>query len=599
MASSTSSTGTVLSGLASGIDWTSLINAMVSAERAPETAWNSQITTLNNKNAAYQTVGSDLSAVQTDIATLSDPSFFQSALTSSSNPAVASATAAQGAALGTYTFSVSHLATAASITGSQVTAQPISSSNNVSGLALNSSVFATPITAGTFTVNGQTITISDTDTLQSVFTQINAATGGAVTGSYDSTTDKITLQSSSPITIGSAADTSNFLQAVGLFNNGTGTISSAAPLGAVNLYTAADNSGLSTAISSGAGSFTINGVAINYDASSDTINDILNDINSSAAGVTATYDSVNHQFSLTNDSAGDIGITLSDNTGNFLAATGLLAGTTNQGSNLQYSINGSPTLTSNSNTVNGTTIGITGLTFTAQGSGSTTINVSTDTTTIANQITKFVNDYNTAQKYISSQTATTKDSNGNTVPGLLTGDFDIEQISFQLRQAATAVVGNFAGDIKSVNDIGITSNGQDNTLSLNATTLDSALSNNLASVQSLFSQSGTGLAHQLNTYLLNTIGGNGPLLTAESSFSSQVTSLQQHITQLESKISIDETAMQNEFVQMEDAINTANSDKQYLTAYFSNAGSAQSAPSAQNISSGGSGSSNSTSSTTG
>ncbi len=596
MASTTSTTGTVLSGLASGIDWTSLINAMASAERAPETAWNSQITTLNNKNSAYQTIGSDLSAVQTDLAKLSDPGFFQSATASSSDSSVVSATAEEGAALGSYTFSVSHLATAASITGTQVSAQPISSSNDVSTLQLNSSAFATPITAGTFTVNGQTITISDTDTLQSVFDQINSATGGAVTASYDSTTDKVTLQSSSPISLGSSADTSNFLQALGLFNNGTGSVASSAPLGAVNLYTAAENSGLSTAIDSGAGSFTINGVTINYDASSDTLNDILSDINSSAAGVTATYDSVNHQFDLVNDNTGDLGITLSDTTGNFLAATGLLGGTTTQGKNLQYSINGSATMTSNSNTVDGTSIGITGLTFTAQGSGSATISVSTDTTTIANQITQFVNDYNTAQKYIASQTATTTSSSGTTQPGLLTGDFDVEQISSQLRQMATAVVGNFAGDIQSINDIGITSNGQDNTLSLDSTTLNTALTNNLSSVQSLFSQSGTGMATQLNNYLLNTIGGNGPLLNAESSFSSQVTSLQQNITQLESKITIDETNMQNEFVQMEDAINSANTDKEYLTAYFSSAGTQSTAPSAQSISSNGSSNSSSSSS---
>jgi flagellar capping protein FliD len=125
--------------------------------------------------------------------------------------------------------------------------------------------------------------------------------------------------------------------------------------------------------------------------------------------------------------------------------------------------------------------------------------------------------------------------------------------------------------------------------------LNSALANNLSSVQSIFSNSTSGVATQLNTYLLNTIGGNGPLLTSESSFASQVTSLQQNITQLESKISIDETAMQNEFVQMEDAIDSANTDKEYLTAYFSSAGAASTAPDAQSISTNGSGSSSSSS----
>lgn len=600
MASTTSSTGTVLSGLASGIDWTSLINSMVAAERAPETQWNSQITTLNNQNAAYQTLGNDLSKIQTDVSTLTDPSFFESRTTSVSDPVVASATADSGTAIGTYSLDITRLATAASQNGSAVTAQPISSTDDVSGIQLGSSAFANPITAGSFTVNGRNITVSLTDSLQSVLNQINTATNGSVIASYDTTSDTITLQSSSPITLGSAADTSNFLSATGLFNNGTGTISSQTRLGAINIYANAASSGLNTPITdggSGNGSFTINGVTINFNASSDSINEILARINASAAGVTASYDSVNHTFSLTNNTTGNVGISLSDGTGsNFLAATGLLSGSFSAGADLQYSINGSGTLTSNSNTISGAAAGITGLSITAQDTGSTTVTVGADTTTIANAITSFVNDYNAAQSYISSQTATTTDSNGNTVPGLLTGDFDIEQISDDLRQMADSVPSGLTGAIQSVTDIGITSNGQNNTFTLDANALNTALTNNISGVQALFSQSGTGLARQLNTYLLNTIGGNGPILAKENSFSSQVTSLQSSITQLESKITMDEASLQNEFVNMEDAIDQSNTDKEYLTAYFS-ASSASAAPSASSINSGGSSSSSSSSST--
>ena len=80
--------------------------------------------------------------------------------------------------------------------------------------------FATPVTAGTFTVNGAQITIAGTDTLQSVLNKITTATSGAVTASYDASTDEITLASSSPVVLGSATDTSNFLQAAQLYNNG-------------------------------------------------------------------------------------------------------------------------------------------------------------------------------------------------------------------------------------------------------------------------------------------------------------------------------------------------------------------------------------------
>ena len=197
---------------------------------------------------------------------------------------------------------------------------------------------------------------------------------------------------------GSSADTSNFLSDTGLFTNGSGTITSANRLGTVNIFTSADSSGLSTAISdggSGNGSFTINGVTINYDSSTNSINDIMDSINSSAAGVTASYNAITHQFSLTNNTTGNLGITMADNTGNFLAATGLSSGTTTLGNNLQYTLNGSGILTSNSNTINGSTLGINGLSITAEDTGTSTIAVSADTSTISTAITNFVNDYNT------------------------------------------------------------------------------------------------------------------------------------------------------------------------------------------------------------
>ena len=84
---------------------------------------------------------------------------------------MASASAQTGTPVGTYSFAVTQLATAAAQQGAAVSAQPISASSDVSNVVLGSAGFADPITAGTFTINGQTITISTTDTLQSVFSQ--------------------------------------------------------------------------------------------------------------------------------------------------------------------------------------------------------------------------------------------------------------------------------------------------------------------------------------------------------------------------------------------------------------------------------------------
>jgi flagellar hook-associated protein 2 len=589
--SSTTADALAMSGLASGINWTSIVNEMLTAEAAPETQMNTEETTDENKNTGYQTIGTDLTTLNNDIKTLSNPGFFDSRTTSVSDSLVASATAASGTSLGNYTFKVIQLASDAVQVGSTASA-PLSPTNDVSSLVLSSAGFATPVTAGTFTVNGQTITISTSDTLQSVFDQINTATDGAVTGSYSTSTnkntpDEITLTSSKPITLGSDTDTSNFLQAAELYNNGTGTVTSAAALGGVNLSSTLDEANLSIPIQdggSGNGEFLINGVPIYFDASKDSVTDVLQEINNSAAGVTATYDSVNNRFELTDTSPGNVGISLQDVTGNFLEATGLSTGKLQAGDNLEYSINGGGTLTSQSNTIDAGSSGITGLSITALGVGSTTISVGSDTSAISSAISSFVTDYNAVQNYISSQTTSTTSSTGTVTPGLFTGDMDVENIAFTLRQMVDATPSGGTTGVENLNDLGIASNGNDNTLSLSdTTTLDSALANNLSAVQNLFSNSTTGLATTLGSYLTGVTGSNGVLATDESNMTTEAKSMATSISTLQAKIANEQTMLDNEFAAMETAIENINMDKQYLNDYFSNSSSSasdQSAPTA-------------------
>ena len=565
-----------LSGLASGIDWQSLVTELVAAERAPESQMEADQTTLQTKNTAYQTLGTDLTTLNSDISTITGANFFTARTAISSNTSVASATAGSGTALGQYTFNISQLATDAVMQGATAAVNPLSSSSDVSGVTLATAGFANPVTAGTFTVNGQTVTVATSDTLQSVFDKISTATSGAVTASYNPTTDEITLSGSSNIVLGSATDTSNFLQSAELYNNGTNTITSTSALGGINLNSDMSSSNLSTAISdggSGQGQFLINGVAINFDASTESINNVLTAINNSAAGVTATYDSVNNKFLLTDRTTGDVGISLQDVTGNFLAATGLSSGTLQRGTNLQYSINNGGTLTSQSNTISSTSTGITGLSVTALSTGATTISVGSDTGTMATAISQFVNDYNTVQKFITSETAASTDSSGNTTAGTLTGDMDVEDIATQLRQLMDASPGGDDSVIQSLNDLGIVSNGNDNTLAVaDPSTITTALTNNLSAVQSLFTDPTTGLATTMASYINNVTSTTGVLATAESDFTNESTDITQNINTLEAKISNDQTRMTNEFVAMETAVSSINQQKQYLTDFF-NSGS--------------------------
>jgi flagellar hook-associated protein 2 len=289
-----------------------------------------------------------------------------------------------------------------------------------------------------------------------------------------------------------------------------------------------------------------------------------------------------------------VGISVQDVTGNFLAATGLLGGKLQSGNNLQYSINGGGPLTSESNTIDSTSSGLAGLSVTALGQGSTTVSVQSDTATIAAAINSFVTDYNAAQSYISSQTASTTSSTGTVTPGTLTGDMNAEGIATQLRQLTSAAPSGLSGAIETLNDIGITSDGQDNLLTVDSTTLNSALSSNLNAVQQLFTDPTNGVGTTLGSYLTATTGSGGLLATQEANFTSQVTGLATSISNLQTTVSNNETTLQNQFVAMETAISTINTNKQYLTDFFNEPSSSSAAPSTADSSSSSSSGSSST-----
>ena len=570
---STTPTNLAISGLASGFDWQSLVTQLIQVERAPETTMRNTQATLQQKNNAYGSIATQLGTLQNSLNTLKDPSLFDSRQAVSSDSTITTASAATGAPAGSYVFNISQLASNAAQLGGVDSARPISATNDVAGLVLSSAPLGTAITAGTFSVNGATITIAATDTLQSVFTQINSATGGAVTGSYDATTDKISLTSASPIVLGTATDTSNFLQATKLFNNGTGIIASGSALGNVNLGGVMNGANFTTAITdggAGAGAFSINGVQINFNAATDSVNDVLNRINSSAAGVTASYDSISDRFVLTNKNAGDIGIAMQDITGNFLAATQLSTGTLQRGNNLQYTINNGPTITSQTNTITQSTSGVTGLTVTALDTGRVTVTVSSDTAKIKAAITNFVTQYNAAQKYIDSQTASTTDAQGKVTAGTLTGDLDANNMETQLRRMAGSQPAGLTGAFSTLNGLGIVTNGNDNTISLADTTqLDTALANNLDSVKALFADTTSGLATTMSTYLDTLIGDNGFIGTKQANLTKQSADIDTSIAAMERRITDDQTRLTNEFVAMETAQAKIKQQATYLTQFGS------------------------------
>lgn len=565
-----------VSGLASGFDWKSLISQLADVDRAPQRVLQTDQNKLNQQNNAYAGIQTELTVLQSRIDALQSTDLYQARQASVSDTTSVQVSASAGTGVGNYSFNVTQLATTAQISSTSSVAKALNATNDVSGLTLSSAGFSQPVTAGNITVNGKRVSIATTDSLKDVFDRISTATGGAVTGAYDSSTDKMTLSSSSEIILGSSADTSNFLQLSRLSNDGTGTVASASTLGGIRLSASLASANFGTTVTdggSGAGAFKINGVSISYSATADSVQAVLNKINNSGAGVTASYNSSTGKFQLANQTTGDIGVALEDVTGNFLAASGLSGGTLTHGKDLKYQLNGAgPILSSHSNTITADSSGITGLVVTALKEGSTfSVGVSVDTAKIKTAIQSFVTQYNQVQNLIDRSTTSSTDKTGKVTASLLSGDATATELARKLRSMVGARVGT--GTIKGLADLGIDTSGDNNLLTTpNAVALDAALSSNLNGVQQLFTDSTHGIANKFDDYLKGTIGDGadivGTLVDWQSRISKQATGITTQIADLEKQVVANSDRLTQSFLAMETAQANINQQLAYLQKTF-------------------------------
>lgn len=560
-----------LSGLASGFDWRSLIDQMSEIERVPQRRLLAEQNTLEERTTAYGAISTQLSVLKNKLDALKAPGLFSGRTATVADTTVATASSTSGAVQGTYSFSFTQLASAAKMQGATGAGKALSATSDVSGVTIGSAGFPAAVTAGTFRVNGAEVTVATTDTLEDVFDKIATATGDTVTASYLPASDKIRLSSSSTITLGSATDTSNFLEVTKLNNAGTSTVTSASALGSVKTGSVLGSANLNDTLTFGAGdagSFRINGVEISYSAS-DTISDVMGRIGESAAGVTASYDVINDRFSLANKATGDVGIALQDVTGNFLQATRLTTGTLSRGNDLLYTINGGGQLRSRSNTIGASSSGVEGLSVTALKAGGTTnITLSTDQAAIRKAITSFVDEYNGVQEKIAAETKLTADGTGKVTAGVLASEGDAEGIASTLRQLAYGAVSGLSGGLAHLEALGFKSNSEDDTLELDdGTMLDAALTDRLDDVEKLWLDD-DGIASRLTKYLDKVIGDDGSLQTKKDLLAKQSSGIDTQIEELERVVQANRDRLTNSFVAMERAQQNIKQQLQYLTQRF-------------------------------
>jgi len=567
-----------LSGLASGFDWRTLVNQLADVERSPQKRLRAEQGTLFNRNNAFGSIKTQLSVLKNRTDNLSSNDVLQARKATVSDSTVLSATASAGAASGTYDFDIIQLATASKTAGTLGVGANLYPTNVVTSGTLASKGFNPPISAGTITVDGKQITIDPTvDTLKDIFVKIDAATSLAVQGSYGATTDRITLKrlggGGASLVVGSATDTSNFLSVARLSNNGTSELVSASSLGSVTPANALSLANFQTAVSdggAGAGAFKINGVSIAFNASSDSVQNLMDRINASAAGVNMSYDRVNDQFTLTNKVTGNLGVAVEDITGNFLAAAGLATGSTFiAGNDALFTINGGSELSSHSNSLTEETTGIDGLSIALLKTGTSTLSLASDSSAIKGAIKNFIEDYNRAQSTIDSLTSSSTDSAGKVTRSTLTGDSDANEIASKLRAISYNQSTGLTGTLNSLAKIGIDSTGDSDQLTLgDETALDDAIANHLSELKTLFNDPDKGIATQLNAYLEKMIGDDGALITKQDALTKQSSEIDIQVTDLEKRVQSNRQRLIDGFVQMETAQQSINQQLKFLQQRF-------------------------------
>ena len=566
-----------VSGLASGLDWKSLVSQLIAVERVPQNALRSQQALAQQKSTVLDTLGKDLTALQDSLTAISSSAgdiFAARTANIADSSSGWTASADSASEVGSHTVNVTQLATKAQLLGGAGTGNALSATTDVSGLTIGTLPIGTAITTGEFTVNGARVSVAATDSLQDVLDRVSTATGGAVTASYDPALDKIRLSSTSEIVLGSANDTSNFLTATGLNNNGTGNVLSPKALGVVGVSKAIANANLRTAVTavdgSGSGSFSINGVSISYNVNTESISAILARINASTAGVTASYDRFNDRFTLTNKTTGDTGIAVSEASGGLLGALGLGSSSTlSRGKNAQFTVDGGPTLSSASNTLDANAHGIAGLSMTVASLSTQTVSVAGDTSGVRTKVEDFIAKFNAVESYIDQQTAISTGSNGKVTSALFAGNHDIGAIGASLRKQVFGAVPGLSGSIKRLADIGIDFTTGTNQLAVkDSAKLDAAISGHADDVRTLFSHSTDGIVTRLNTFITQVTGSSGIISKQTSSLASQSTSLNTQIAAMERHITQQQTMLTNSFVQMETAQSAIQSQLSALNSAF-------------------------------
>jgi len=267
-----------------------------------------------------------------------------------------------------------------------------------------------------------------------------------------------------------------------------------------------------------------------------TLTDLEGAINTGGLGVTASIitDATGSRLAIVSNTPGSAGSFTAAATGGGTGGTfGLVSGS--PGANSSITVNGI-VIQSATNTVTGAISGVTLNLLGIEPGTDISVNVAPNTAEASNAINQFVNDYNTLIGAINTQYSDTGSGQG-----VLADDPTLENLQNTLLQAlnytASPASGSTSTTVPNLSSLGITMN-TNGTMSVDSSTLSSALQNNYNDVRNFFQGSAlNGFANSMDQQLTNfTSPANGAFTVDLQSLSTQYTTLTTDISNFQTNV---------------------------------------------------------------
>lgn len=246
------------------------------------------------------------------------------------------------------------------------------------------------------------------------------------------------------------------------------------------------------------------------------------------------------------------------------AADGTTTGmANNKAEDAEVVINGI-TVRSGSNNVSKAIDGVTlNLTEKTEAGKPITLKLEADTSVANKAIQDFVKNYNTLQSTIKSLTAFDAKAATNQP---LTGDGTTRSIQASMTNALQAVLGE--GSVRSLADLGITTDPQTRQLKLDQTKLDKALTENPADVTKLLTGDKDGLAKKFDTAFKDVLGSTGSLKTRTDGLAKSISDLDAQQKRAKAAGDAEMDQLRTRFVALDKYVSQLAVTGNYLTQQF-------------------------------